>query len=122
MKISFHDGVQSSGTSPHFSTLKSVPAKEFSKLIGTQASSTTPAQSKIADLMGELTLLAQDVKAGKLTPEEMSRSFAQIVMEKRIDLSAFSKNGVQIKNVVATLIEQDPHFAAQLEAQLKKIN
>lgn len=96
---------------------------QFNQVLGGTGPQATAAtsKSKIADLMEGLTLLANDVKQGKLSKEDLSRQFVGLVIEKRINLSQFSKDVKTIENAVAEVLEKDPQFASLLESNIKKL-
>jgi hypothetical protein len=95
---------------------------QFSGVLGAQNPQTTAtSQTKIADLMKDLTSLANDMRLGKITKEELSRQFVGLVIEKRINLGQFTKDVKTIETAVADIVEQDPKFVSLLESQLKKL-
>jgi hypothetical protein len=75
-----------------------------------------------ADIIGDVKLLAAEVKAGAITKEEASKRFVSIVIEKRHDLSSLGQKGKQIEDAVKEIAGDDPHFISRLQAQLQKLS
>lgn len=75
----------------------------------------------VSDLKKDLKQVSLDLKSGKITQEQASKQFVNVVVEKRNQFNLTPASIQKIQNAVGELVSQDPTFVSKLQNELKRI-
>lgn len=74
--------------------------------------------SPLKDLQSELKQVSLDLKSGKISDEQASRQFVNLVISKRAELGLSEQNLAKVQSAIGDLVSQDPNFMANLRKAL----
>ena len=94
----------------------------FSPALGAKSSADAPKLSPSSEFLEDVKSLAVLMRDGDLTKEEAAKKFADLVMEKRHDMSLFGKKADVISKAVQEIVGQDPEFSQRLHVQLQRLS
>ena len=75
----------------------------------------------VSDLKKDLKQVSLDFKSGKITGEQASQQFVDLVVQKRNELKLSPDSLQKIQASIGDLVSQDPAFVSKLQNELKKI-
>ncbi|MES2504554.1 MAG: hypothetical protein V4534_06715 [Myxococcota bacterium] len=79
-------------------------------------------QSKsISSLKNDLKDVARELKAGKITEEQATKQFVDLVIAKRNELNLSPDSMKKIQTAVGDLVSGDQAFVSKLQNELKRI-
>lgn len=78
-------------------------------------------KTAIADLKNDLKKVSMDLNAGKITKEQASQLFVNLVTEKRNEFNLSASSMKKVQMAVGDLVSQDPVFVSKLQNELKRI-
>jgi hypothetical protein len=98
------------------------PPSESKALGSTKTAFQNVLASKQADtlkeLQSDLKQVSQDLKTGKISDEQASRQFVNLVISKRSELGLSQQNLAKVESAIGDLVSQDPNFMANLRKAL----
>ncbi|MEI6805908.1 MAG: hypothetical protein WCK49_05315 [Myxococcaceae bacterium] len=93
----------------------SVAGKQFQNILASKQS------SAVSALKNDLKQVSIDLKSGKITGEQASKQFVDLVVQKRNELNLSPDSLKKIQSAVGDLVSQDPAFVSKLQNELKRI-
>ena len=93
----------------------SAPKTQFNQVLASKQA------GAVADLKQDLKQVSLDLKSGKITGEQASQQFVNLVVEKRNQYNLTAANLQKVQHAVGDLVSQDPAFASKLQNELKRI-
>ncbi|MBH1989419.1 MAG: hypothetical protein I8H75_06110 [Myxococcaceae bacterium] len=72
-------------------------------------------------LKEDLQKLSQELKSGKISAEEASKQFVDLVIAKKNEFGLNAKDMKRVQSAVSEIVSQDPLFSIKLEKELKRI-
>lgn len=90
-------------------------SKQFKNILASKQS------SAVSELKNDLRQVSVDLKSGKITGEQATKQFVDLVVQKRNELNLSADSLKKIQSAVGDLVSQDPAFVSKLQNELKRI-
>jgi hypothetical protein len=79
---------------------------------------TSRQNSALNDLKTDLKQVSQDLRTGKISDEQASQQFVNLVLSKRNELNLSQQSLAKVQSAIGDLVSQDPNFMARLQKAL----
>ncbi len=91
------------------------PSHQFQNILASKQS------AAVSELKKDLHQVSIDLKSGKITGEQATQQFVDLVVQKRNELNLTPDSIKKIQTAVGDLVSQDPAFVSKLQSELKRI-
>ena len=75
----------------------------------------------IVDLKKDLKQVSLDLRSGKITNEQASQQFVNLVIEKKHEFNLSQADLLKVQNAIGDQVNQNPNFVSNLQNALRKI-